>query len=875
MRNPTTPHRIDPTTQRALEVDFPLHAVSAASLREKNIRHGHIGTLHLWWARRPLAASRATAFAALLPDEPGTRRVRSRTIERLAEWENLNDEELWSEARRTIREAYGGAPPRILDPFSGGGSIPLEAARLGCETHAVDYNPVAVLLLKAALELPHGNGGEGLEQAFRHWSRWMHHEIHEELAPYYATNLPETTAVLAYLWARTVPCQNPACRVEIPLMRQTWLARKRHRKIALRLEEGTAEHGITSSIVTGDQLRFDPAIGTVARATVRCPRCGATIDARTTRRLFREGVTGQRLMTIVCRSTRGKKEYRTPAATDMHVYEHAAAALEEKREALRQAWGCDPLPDEPLPPQETLGFRVQRYGITDWSELFNARQNLALLTLSEKVRAAYSKLKERDGEAMARSVAVYLAFVASKLADWNSVLSVWRPDQERNEHVFNRQALPMVWDYAERNPLQGDLIAGRTVATALAHLRRAVKGTPVRPRVTHASATALPYPAEHFDAVFTDPPYYDNVPYSDLSDFFYVRLKRSVGSIFPAIFATPLTPKAQEIVQDPSKHGGSKAAKAFFQQSLEAAFGEIARVLKRDGVAVIVFAHKTTHAWETVVRALLAAGLYPTASWPIATEMRARLRAQSSAALASSVYLVCRKRTAEATGEYPRVRAEITAVVRERLEGFWNAGIRGADFFMSAVGPAVSAFGRYRRVEKLSGEPVGVAELIEYVRHVVAEFALNRIIATASAQDLDRETRFYLLWRWTYGHTSAPFDDARKLAQCVGVELESLSARAGSFVRKHREQVRVLGPTERENQAGLLDRSRRGTMIDALHGAAILWGRNDGPGLEKHLRETFGLSDVFWHVAQAVAEALGEDDGEKQLLQGLLYSHGR
>jgi adenine-specific DNA methylase len=835
-----------------------LQEVSLASLREKQIRRGHIGTLHLWWARRPLAASRATALAALLPDDPACRAERTALLAQLAAWENLDDGALWPQARDLVRRVYPEHPPRVLDPFAGGGSIPLEAARLGCETHAVDYNPVAVLLLKAVLEFPYG--AEGLEAAVRTWTERVHRGVRAELAPFYP---PETAGCL---WARTITCQNPSCAVAIPLMRQTWLARKPRKRIALLLQP-EAER-ITARIVTGDAITFDPSQGTVSRATVRCPRCGATVDAATTRRLFREGRTGLRLMAVACAGGRSGTSYRVPEDRDREAYRQAEARLADKREALRRAWGIDPVPDEPLPPQETLGFRVQRYGLERWCDLFNARQALALVTVSEKVRAAYEGLAREDGAAFARSVTVYLSFLVSKLADWNSVLSVWRPDQERNEHVFNRQALPMVWDYAERNPCRGALLAGRSIAAALAHVRAALDGAPSRPQVRHASAVALPFPDNHFDGVFTDPPYYDNVPYSDLSDFFYVHLRRAAGDLFPDLFATPLAPKTEEIVQDPARRGGARASKAYFQAMLARALGEIHRVLKPDGIVVLVFAHKTTQAWETVVTALLDAGLYPTASWPIHTEMRTRLRAQRAAALASSVYLVCRKRTEEATGEYPQVKREIESAVRDRLRGFWTAGIGGADLFMSAVGPALHAFGRYRRVEKLSGEPVGAAELLDYVRQVVADFTLGRILGTAPAGGVDAETRFYLLWRWVYGNGRTTFDEARKLAHCVGVELSELWARPGGFVQRAGEHVHVLGPRDRAHDAGSGPRSRPPSLIDTIHRAALTWERNE----HEAARETEGATETFWQVAQAISEVLPAGAGEKQLLQGLLYS---
>jgi len=293
-------------------------------------------------------------------------------------------------------------------------------------------------------------------------------------------------------------------------------------------------------------------------------------------------------------------------------------------------------------------------------------------------------------------------------------------------------------------------------------------------------------------------------------------------------------------------------------------------VLKPDGSAVIVFAHKTTEAWETVINALLEAGLYMTASWPIHTEMQARLRAQESAALASSIYMVCRKRTTNEVGEYPTVRKEIEARIRQKLAQFWAEGIRGADFFMSAIGPAVEAFGKYVRVEKLSGELVTVAELLEYVRKVVSEFALERVLGSAQLGGVDAPTRFYLLYRWTYNHARVPFDEARKLAQGIGLELTTLWGKGG-LVEKQKDYVYLPIPLPHAKSAKFASQGRFETMIDTLHYALWLWHENDQKKLREHLAMTYGESETFWQVAQAIAEVLPDGDKEKQLLQGLLY----
>jgi adenine-specific DNA methylase len=910
--------------ERLIEVDFPLREVSEASVREKNIRHGHISTLHIWWARRPLAASRTTALAALLPDDPKRRGEFLRLIREIAPWEVINTRrgEITSplqKARNLIREAFGGRTPRVLDCFAGGGAIPLEALRLGCETYALDYNPVAVLLNKAVLEYPQKFGRSVVQvdgttvgaqhaaslpgmltertvnpllEAVKHWGNWVLEEARKELERFYPQD-PDGFIPVGYIWARTLPCQNPACGAEIPLIRQTWLAKKDKKKVALRLIPNRMAKRVDFEIIGADghPPDFDPDEGTVSLAHVRCPLCGGTIDDKATRRLFREGKAGQRMIAVVLHHPkRSGKTYRLPTERDLEAYHAAEAVLEQKRQTLWAEWGMDPVPDEPLslerPSPNARGLSaVTRYEMCTWSDLFNARQKLALITFAEKVRQAYGAIVgathasplQMDPE-FAKAVVTYLALAVDMVAVSCNTLCRWENSRELIADVYSRQALPMLWDFAELNPFSESSGSwGKVfgyVEYVLSYLSQIP--TPQSPisTVTHSSATDLPWPENHFDAVLTDPPYYDNVPYSDLSDFFYVWLKRTVGDLYPDLFATPLTPKSQEIIWH-QRHGGSyETGKKFFEQKITEAFREIYRTLKPDGIAVIVFAHKTTEAWEAITNALLDAGLYMTASWPLHTEMQARVNAQETASLASSIYMVCRKRTTSEIGEFPKVRREIEERVRQKLTQFWDEGIRGADFFMSAIGPAVEAFGKYARVEKLSGEPVTVGELLEHVRKVVSEFALERILQSAQLGGVDAPTRFYLLYRWTYNHARVHFDEARKLAQGVGVELTTLWDEGGP-VEKQKEYVRVPSPSERAKDARFARKTQFLTMIDALHCAICLWEQNDQKKLTEHLAASYGSHEAFWQVAQAIAEVLPDGDKEKQLLQGLLYGRGK
>ncbi len=390
------------------------------------------------------------------------------------------------------------------------------------------------------------------------------------------------------------------------------------------------------------------------------------------------------------------------------------------------------------------------------------------------------------------------------------------------------------------------------------------------PTVQQSSATELPYPDEYFDAVFTDPPYYDNVPYSYLSDFFYVWLKRSLGDIFPDLFASYLTPKGKEIVAYSHDKGGLEEGKRYFEEMLKKSFTEIARVLKPNGIAVIVYTHKSTSGWETLINSLLEAGLVPTASWPIHTEMKSRLRAKESAALASSIYFVCRKLKREKTGWFSEVKEEIKKYLQERLEHLWNEGISGADFFISAIGSAIVVFGKYKEIKDFQGNIITTEKLLDYIREVVTDYAVHQILHNGIAEELSPLTRFYLLWRWSYGEARVHFDDARKLAQSTGVDIESEMGKG--FIKKEQEYVRVLGPQDRKLE-NIKDSQE---LIDILHKTLLLWKMGLKGEMKKLLANSgWGTKESFYRTAQAISETLPQESQEKKLLDGFLSGKDR
>ncbi len=452
-----------------IEVSFPVKEVSKESVREKNIRHGHISTLHIWWARRPLASSRATAYAALIPAPENDLEwdTKKQFIENLAKYENSLNKIIIEKARKDILQANDGEIPKVLDPFSGGGSIPLECLRLGMETYANDYNPVAVLILKCILEYPQKYGKPQktkdrlietqkipLLEDVKKWGNWVLEEAKKEIAKFYP-NDKDGSIPVGYIWARTIPCQNPACGAEILLMRQFWLAKKDNKKVALK--PYVKDKRVEFEIVGQDNdfpSDFEPEKGTISRAIATCLVCGSPQDDKTVRKLFQDGKAGQRMVAVVLHHPLKKgKIYRLATEKDLEVFKEAEKYLEEKRKKLMDEWGIDPVPDEELPTKGTLGISPYWTAPHKWGDLFNSRQKLALITFTEKVRLAYKKMIEEGyDEEYAKAVVSYLGLAVNRLATYSVVLTRWRSDVLSFERAFDRQALGMVWDYGEVNP---------------------------------------------------------------------------------------------------------------------------------------------------------------------------------------------------------------------------------------------------------------------------------------------------------------------------------------------------------------------------------------------------------------------------------------
>jgi putative DNA methylase len=849
--------------RRLIEVAFPLKQASLDSVHEKNVRHGHISTLHIWPARRPLAASRAALIATLLPD-PGNATKRKEMLEKLGgrlvtkvKKKKLPDgrvEEQISEEteggilhwgressadldwfREKIREAYGGRAPRVLDPFAGGGAIPLEAMRLGCEVTAVDINPVAWFILKCTLEYPQRLAGQkrrlpdfalqstefmesyfkaqGLDGAklqvqlkelgldrqtaqpaqqqltgihtqvisveadlawhVRTWGWWVLQQAKADLAHFYPTIDGKPT--VAYLWARTVACKN--CRAVVPLLKTRWLCKKDNKRVALTMEPNADKTGVVFGIqqevpvakgTTAQKREADKhnGGGTMSHSGVTCPCCGTIIRMEDIRLEGVAGRLGAIMTTVVVDGPHGK-EYRLPTENEIRL-------AAEARSEIAKVFASIPfgLPEELVPKGgsgASRAFSVDGYGFDKWYKLFTQRQLLALGTFVKHTRVVRDAMREQGyTDVWVEAVSAYLAVGIDKLTDYIAALCTWHITGEKMSHVFVRFALPINWDYAELNPLSdssGNYWACLDWVARVVEANTQAAKKSEEPYALRQSAI-LEHGLNRYDAIVTDPPYYDAIPYSDLMDFFYVWLRRTLYGLSPEIdtvFAQPISPKWDhehndgELIDDSSRFGGDKQqSKANYENGMARVFQACYKALVPDGRLVIVFAHKQPDAWETLVSAIIRAGFVVDGSWPIQTEMGNRTRALSSAALSSSVWLVCKKRPDTARpGWDTRVLEEMQERIIGKLHDFWDAGIRGPDFVWAATGPALEAYSQHPVVKKTNepGQVLSVSEFLRHVRRIVVDFVVGRVLShnggggPDAVSGLDDVTTYYLLHR--------------------------------------------------------------------------------------------------------------------------------
>jgi adenine-specific DNA methylase len=818
--------------KRLIEVDLPIKRISAHARREKSIRHGHISTLHIWWARRPLAACRAVICAALWPDPadencpPAFRKAAAKIIldfarkitadtklanehcspenykawstlvqkppadksfawlrtalldfiADFANWDNSTVREYLDTSRaltQAAHEALGGAPgtrPLVVDPFCGGGSIPLEALRVGADAFASDLNPVPVLLNKVVLEyIP--KYGQHLADEVRKWGEWIKREAEKELAEFYPKDADGATPI-AYLWARTIQCEGPGCGAEVPLIRFLWLAKKTNRSVALQLVPNPkakrvdfqivvkTKHGWVNQDDAQDskaktiEPKFD---GTVKRGSATCPCCGYTTPVARVReqlKIQHGGANHARLMCVV--STRANatgRFYRQPTDADLKAVRKAEKALEQNMKT--HTGPVSFLPDEKLDLRGIRHTWGMIYGHETWTDHFSRRQLLALTTIT---RLVHGVAKRENGDANFHgAVATCLALNLGKLADLANSLCPWEPVAECPRHLFSRQAIPFTWDFGEGVPIGDSSGSWQIMVERFATILAGIGSDWHQSSPQLASATAHPLPDDSANALVTDPPYYDAVPYAYLSDFFYVWLRRNLFNVHPDLFGGEVVPKDSEIVVDrPHELSNSTHDIAFYERELAKAFSEGRRVVRPDGIGVIVFASKTTASWEAILKAVVDAGWIITGSWPIDTEMETRVAAQGQARLASSVHLVCRPREnpdgsvrTDEIGDWRDVLQALPIRIHEWMPRLAEEGVVGADAIFACLGPALEIFSRYSRVEKADGSPVTLHDYLEQVWAVVANEALKLVFEGADTAGFEEDARLTVMWLWT------------------------------------------------------------------------------------------------------------------------------
>ena len=805
--------------RKLIEVAIPLEAINAASAREKSIRHGHPSTLHLWWARRPLAACRAVLFAQLVddpsshPDEFPTaeavdeeRKRLFKIIEDLVVWENSTNEAVLERARAEIRKSCGDTLPPIYDPFSGGGSIPLEAQRLGLPAYGSDLNPVAVMIGKAMIEIPpkfkdrepvhpgtrdrnHYRNAEGLAEDVKHYGEWMREQAFRRIGHLYPqVDLPKEhgggkAIVIAWIWSRTVPSPDPAFgNVQVPIASSFLLSSKAGKEAWIEPIVDKAAKTISYRIRKGGTKEEIAAakVGTKAGrgANFRCLLSDTAITPAYVKASGRGGNMGQTLIAIVAEGKRGRI-YVEPTG------DHAQIALSATPE-----WK-----PETLQPDNPRWFSPPNYGMTTFGDLFTDRQLVALNTFSDLVHEARAEIERdalaaglsgdptplRDGgtsaKAYAEAVSVYLAFALNRSADRGSSICTWdsSPKMEALRNTFARQALPMTWDFAEGNPFSK--ASGNFLNNVNWIITTIKKFAPFSIGIERQhDAQTIHYPKESI--ISTDPPYYDNIGYADLSDFFFCWMKPLIRPVYPELFGVLATPKAEELVATPYRHGGKEAAESFFLDGMSKAIANMARQSSPDYPATIYYAFKQSEiaqegisstGWATFLQAVLEAGYAVVGTWPVRTEMANRMIASGTNALANSVVLVCRKR--EDSAETISRSEFIGALKRElprAMEELQKTNISPADMPQSAIGPGMGIFSRCEAVLEADDSPMTVKTALQLINRELDEY-LGGIQG-----EFDADTRFAITWFEQNGLTAGDYGTANSIATARGISVDSV-----------------------------------------------------------------------------------------------------
>lgn len=890
--------------KRLIELILPVNEIAYAAQKEKTIRHGHIALIHLWWSRKPLVISRAVILASIISisDQqdvnPESLLPLINDIIDMTEWEsNQQIDSIFYKKIVNFKKKYleqlPNFPLKVLDPFAGGGSIPFEALRFGCKVTALEYNPVAHLIQKALLEFPQiiptllykdhdpqfnlKSYSERLLSDIKKYSSFLYSKIKDKIGYYFSSPNPNST-IIGYIWPHTIPCQNPLCRKIFPLLYNHWLVNNKRMKIALKINKEIHELSKSKYIIQeGSQINFDPSQGTVGgRGMAVCPYCNHVIPAKLVRQLAQDHQLFEELVVVIEKRHDSKgKYYRLAQKSDYQLFEQSILALKEKESSFANLLSF--LPKEPSPLPNALGSSTGNWGITTWDEMFNFRQLLVLTTFYTELQDLFLVINaETQNSDYTKIIITYLALAIDRLVDRNSRFSSWENKRESVRSTFSRQAISIIWAYFESNPFNGATGGWENAIEWICKVINNCIPISTEPaRIILGDASQMPFSDESFDLVVTDPPYYNSVPYATISDFFYVWLKRSLSYYYPDIFFNDLTPKDREIVYDPS-HGDTKETSLQkYESLLLSAFKEIYRVLKPAGLAVIMFTHKSVDVWDLLLTKLLNANLYLTASWAINTEMDQRLRAQHSATMDATIILVCRKRFSNTIGYEDLVKKEIKEIISAHLTNMWNLNIKGANLFISAIGPAIKIYGQYTHVARLSGDYITLKDVLEYLQHLVTQFALNKVLNDKEHIMLDQITKFWVVWFLFYGYTQISYSDGNLLAKAFNIDLDLLATKE-EFVKIRKNKIQLAKSIERASvlEKIMINNAKSSSLISKIHWILILWYREQFNELETFLK-TIGLqgNNDFWHITQLISEIFMDSLNEKQWIQAIIQKY--
>ncbi|MBR1645374.1 MAG: DUF1156 domain-containing protein [Selenomonadaceae bacterium] len=856
--------------KKLIEVAIPLDVINKASAREKSIRHGHPSTLHLWWARRPLATARAVLFASLVDDPsehpekfPTPELVKAERkrlfdiIGNLVQWENSSDEKIFTQALDEIKKSCGKDLPAVFDPFAGGGTIPLEAQRLGLKAFASDLNPVAVMINKAMIELPaqfknrppvNPNadknriggwiGAEGLAEDILYYGKLLKSKAFDKIGALYPKVYSDEHkaefTVIAWLWARTVPCSNPACGHRMPLVHSFNLS--------------TKQKVFVDPIVEGNHVRFevrkgtDAPDGTVNRNGARCIFCGTNNLLSHVREQAKAGNMFAQMMAIVAEGKNGR------------IY----LAPDETHKLIADVPKPDDYPEEEMNQDCPDLVSGRGYGFTHWHQLFTNRQLTALTTFSDLIYDVKEQIIDDGGSKdYADVIAVYLSFLIDKLADRGSSFCTWQSIGEKIRNVFGRQAIPMVWDFAETNPFSNSSGCFDNMLDWIIEVAGLIPTNLVDGVASHNAMKD--FRLKESVMISTDPPYYDNISYAELSDFFYVWLRRPLKSIYLKIFGRMQTPKDEELIAAPYRHNGdSDKAKKYFEDGMFKVLQNIYAVAHDDFPTTIYYAYKQREAedgastgWETMLSAIIRAGFQITGTWPMRTERSARTLAIETNSLASSIVLVCRKRPLEnkfmGKNEFLRtLKDELKSALTEMTQ----ATIAPVDMAQAAIGPGIAVYSRYDKIADMTDTQITIRDALRIINAEVEDYLGGKL------RRLDTGTQFCVKLFEQCGFNEISFGQANVLAQAKNISVDDLSNNGALISGKGIVRLRDRDEMNAIDKNKQLNRDWIKTLVDG--NCAWLWVQTTV--------EVFKVNGI-----DGGAELLANFDGNLESLKNLAY----